>query len=162
MTGVGGVGATHPHSKFSIAAFTDGTSNTLLVSEVNAWTVYRRNGPPSTTIPSSIAEAEAVVASAPEFKNTGHTEWPDGRVHHQGFTTLPPNSYVRCTDSGTTYNCDFNSWQEGRNGINRQTRSSPPAATTPVSSRSPSPTAPREQSPTTSTSLSGAPPERTH
>ncbi|HQX51031.1 MAG TPA: DUF1559 domain-containing protein [Planctomycetaceae bacterium] len=107
-------------TRFNFAAFTDGTSNTLLVGEVKAWTAYRRNGgPPSTAIPSSTAEAEAVVASAPEFKNTGHTEWPDGRVHHEGFTTtLPPNSYVRCPDSGTTYNCDVNSWQEGCNGIN--------------------------------------------
>ncbi len=56
-----------------------------------------------------------------EFKDTGHTEWPDGRVHHEGITTtLPPNSFVRCTNAGTTYDCDFNSWQEGKNGINGQ------------------------------------------
>lgn len=122
VTGAGGDGAAHPNSKYSFANFTDGTSNTLLVGEVKAWTPYRRNGgPPTTTIPSTVADAEAVVASAAEFKDTGHTEWPDGRVHHEGFTTtLPPNSIVRCTNAGTTYDCDFNSWQEGKNGVNGQ------------------------------------------
>ncbi len=120
VTGVGGDGATFPNSKLGFAAFTDGTTNTLLVGEVKAWTPYRRNsGPPSTTIPSTIAEAETVVASASDFKDTGHTEWPDGRVHHEGFTTtMPPNSVVRCSNAGITYDCDFNSWQEGRNGVN--------------------------------------------
>lgn len=120
VTGQGGDGATHPNSKFSFAAFTDGTSNTLLAGEVKAWTPYRRNGgPPATTIPSTVAEAQTVVASGAEFKDTGHTEWPDGRVHHEGFTTtLPPNSNVPCTNGSVTYDCDFNSWQEGKNGVN--------------------------------------------
>ena len=70
-------------------------------------------------VPQSVAEAEAIIASGAEFKNTGHTEWPDGRVHHQGFTTtLPPNSRVECTDGTSTFDCDFNSWQEGKDGIN--------------------------------------------
>ncbi len=120
VTGAGGDGATHPNSKFSFAAFTDGTSNTLLVGEVKAWTPYRRNGgPPSTKVPASVADAQTVVASAGEFKDTGHTEWPDGRVHHDGVTTtLVPNSKVPCTNAGSTYDCDYNSWQEGRNGVN--------------------------------------------
>ncbi len=122
VTGAGGDGATHPNSKFTFAAFSDGTSNTLLLSEVKAWTPYRRNGgPPSTTVPASVAQAQAIVASAPDFKDTGHTEWPDGRVHHEGVTTtLPPNSRVPCINAGTTYDCDYNSWQEGRNGLNGQ------------------------------------------
>ena len=122
VSGTGGDGSTHPNSKFSFAAFTDGTSNTLLVSEVKAWTPYRRNGgPPASTVPSTVAEAQVVVASGAEFKDTGHTEWPDGRVHHEGFTTtLPPNSNVPCTNGGVTYDCDFNSWQEGKNGVSGQ------------------------------------------
>lgn len=122
VTGAGGDGATYPNSRLSFAAFTDGTSNTLLVGEVKAWTAYRRNGgPPSTNVPMSIAEAQAVVISAGEFKDTGHTEWPDGRVHHEGFTTtLPPNSRVPCVNAGINYDCDYNSWQEGRNGLNGQ------------------------------------------
>ena len=122
VTGLGGDGATYPNSKLSFAAFTDGTSHTLLVGEVKAWTPYRRNGgPPTVAIPASVADAQAVVASGAEFKDTGHTEWPDGRVHHEGFTTtLPPNSNVPCVNAGVTYDCDFNSWQEGKNGTSGQ------------------------------------------
>ena len=119
VTSAGGDGATFPNSKLGFADFSDGTSNTLLVSEVKAWTPYRRNGgPPSTTVPASVADAQTVTASGAEFKDTGHTEWPDGRVHHEGFTTtLVPNSNVACTNAGLTYDCDYNSWQEGKNGL---------------------------------------------
>lgn len=120
-TGQGGDGAFFPNAKLRMAAFTDGTSSTLLVSEVKAWTPYYRNGGPSTTVaPGSVAAAEAVIASGAQFKNTGHTEWPDGRVHHHGFTTaMPPNSGTSCSDGTTTYpECDYNSWQEGKNGLN--------------------------------------------
>ncbi len=120
VTERGGNGAFFPNAKLRIADFIDGTSNTLLISEVKAWQHYRRNGGPSTkTVPNSLSEAEAIVASGAQFKNTGHTEWPDGRVHHHGFTTtMTPNSFVACNDSGTMYDCDFNSWQEGKFGIN--------------------------------------------
>ena len=119
-TNQGGDGAFFPNSRHTLAAFTDGTSNTLMVAEVKAWTKYRRNaGPPSPAVPQTVADAEAAVASGEQFKGTGHTEWPDGRVHHQGITTtMPPNAVVQCTDGTTTWDCDYNSWQEGRNGIN--------------------------------------------
>jgi len=119
-TGRGGDGAFYPNARLGIAAFTDGTSNTLLASEVKAWTPYRRNGGPvATTIPQDVTEAEAAIASGAQFKNTGHTEWPDGRVHHHGFTTtMIPNTKTSCTDGTSTFEeCDFNSWQEGRNGL---------------------------------------------
>ncbi len=115
----GGDGMTFPNSKLSTRDVIDGTTNTLLIGEVKAWTAYRRNGGPSTTTrPDTIADATTITMSAPDFKDTGHTEWPDGRVHHSGFTcTLGPNSKVTTTNAGTTYaNTDFNSWQEGRNG----------------------------------------------
>lgn len=118
-TGQGGNGMFYPNSSLSFRDSTDGSTNTLLAAEVKAWTPYTRNGGPSqTTIPQSIAEAEAIVASAPNFKNTGHTEWPDGRVHHTGITTtLGPNSKVRYSTGGVDYDeTDFNSWQEGKNG----------------------------------------------
>ncbi len=121
VSGRGGDGAFYPNAKLRMSAFTDGTSNTLLTSEVKAWTPYFRNGGPSTTtVPSTPAEAEVIIASGAQFKNTGHTEWPDGRVHHQGFTTaMPPNSLASCSDGTTTYiECDYNSWQEGKNGVN--------------------------------------------
>lgn len=116
----GGDGLFYPNSFLSLGSITDGTSNTLLAAEVKAWTPYMRNGGPSSTaIPGTQAEAEAIVASGVQFKNTGHTEWPDGRVHHTGFTTaLPPNADVHFTQGATTYlQMDFNSWQEGKRGV---------------------------------------------
>ena len=119
QTRQGGDGLFYPNSFLKIASVTDGTSSTLLAAEVKAWTPYRRNGGPSSTVmPNTQAEAEAIVASGSEFKDTGHTEWPDGRVHHTGFTAaMPPNSQVQHSNGGTTYSqTDFNSWQEGKNG----------------------------------------------
>ena len=65
----------------------------------------------------------AAFAGGAQFKlgprtndNTGHTEWPDGRVHHSGFTTVfAPNTYVGYSHSdGRAYDIDYNSQQEGR------------------------------------------------
>ncbi|MFK7777905.1 MAG: DUF1559 domain-containing protein [Gimesia sp.] len=117
--GSGGNGAFYPNASLTMAAFTDGTSNTLLASEVKGWQPYTRNGgPSSTTIPSTVSDAATITASGTQFKtNTGHTEWPDGRVHHTGFTvTMNPNSYVPYTNGGIEYNADYNSWQEGKDG----------------------------------------------
>lgn len=117
-----GDGITAPNSKLSFRDVTDGTSSTLAAAEVKAWTPYTRNGgPPTTAIPTNIADVQAAIATGTSFKlnpATGHTEWPDGRVHHTGITvTLVPNSNVTFTDSGVTYeNVDYNSWQEGRDG----------------------------------------------
>lgn len=114
----GGNGVFYPNSNLKLSRITDGTSNTLLAAEVKAWTHYTRNGgPASTDIPNDQAAAIAAVNSGDQQKNTGHTEWPDGRVHHTGFTaTLVPNSYVPFEYNGTEVDGDFNSWQEGKNG----------------------------------------------
>jgi prepilin-type N-terminal cleavage/methylation domain-containing protein len=114
----GGDGVIFPNSRIGMGAFVDGTSQTLLSSEVKAWQPYRRNGgPSSTTLPSSLTDATTITQSGAEFKDTGHTEWPDGRVHHSGFTvTLSPNSKVMTTNAGTSHVTDYNSWQEGKNG----------------------------------------------
>jgi len=118
QTRLGGNGSFYPNSKLNTAAFVDGTSNTLLAAEVRAWQPYTRNGGPAgTAIPATIADVQAQVAAGVQFKITGHTEWPDGRVHHTGMTTVcPPNSQVPFSSGGVEYDCDFNSWQEGRNG----------------------------------------------
>jgi len=116
--GQSGDGAFGPNARRKLADFTDGTANTLMASEVKAWTPYRRNGgPPATTVP-TMSTWPAVVASGGEFKDTGHTEWPDGRVHHEGMTTaFGPNALTPCRNGATTHpECDYNSWQEGRNG----------------------------------------------
>jgi len=114
----GGDGAFYPNSHLSMASFIDGTSNTLIAAEVKAWTTYTRNGGPSgTTIPGDATAASAIVTTGSQIKSTGHTEWPDGRVHHTGFTaTLTPNSFVPFVNGGQTVDADYNSWQEGKNG----------------------------------------------
>jgi prepilin-type processing-associated H-X9-DG protein len=119
QTGQAGDGLFYPNSNLPLARVTDGTSKTLLVAEVLAWQYYTRNGGPSTTeIPNTPTEAASIVTSGPDEKNTGHTEWPDGRVHHTGFTaTMTPNTEVPYTNSnGELVSADYNSWQEGKNG----------------------------------------------
>jgi prepilin-type processing-associated H-X9-DG protein len=106
-----------------MAQIEDGTSKTLLAAEVKAWTSYTRNSPPtSKTIPATVDQASAnVAAAASDYKDTGHTEWPDGRVHHTGFTTaMAPNTFVKYERNGEVLDADFNSWQEGKTGLGGQ------------------------------------------
>jgi len=122
-TNAGGDGITFPNAAFSLSSITDGTSNTLLASEVHAWQAYTRNGgPPTTTQPKTAAEVSVIAASGLNDRllpasqdGTGHTEWANGHCHHSGFTvTLTPNTDVVLVDTGTTYhNTDYNSRQEG-------------------------------------------------
>ena len=122
-TGRGGDGVFHPNSRLRPTDVTDGASNTLMIAEVKAFTPYSRNTPaaPNPTPPANADEVAALVAAAPDKKmgpavndNTGHTEWPDGRVHHGGFTTvLTPNTKVAAVYNGAAYDADFNSRQEG-------------------------------------------------
>lgn len=118
-TGASGDGAFYPNSRQRDTSFIDGMSNTLAAAEVKAWTEYTRNGgPTSTAVPASVSDVEAAVLSGAQHKITGHTEWPDGRVHHTGVTvTLTPNTFVRYVVGGNTVDADYNSWQEGRNGV---------------------------------------------
>ena len=116
VTRQGGNGAFYPNSHLRFGAFRDGTSNTLLASHVRAWQPYMRNGGPNQIeIPNTVAEAASITSSGGQFKITGHTEWPDGRVHHTGFTTtMRPNTEVEIDVNGEILSCDYNSWQEGK------------------------------------------------
>lgn len=119
----GGDGAFFVNSRTRPASFTDGTSNTLAAAEVKAFTSYFRNtADPGPTVPVLPVDLAALAGGA-SFKlgpntndNTGHTEWPDGRVHHSGMTTVfTPNTFVDYIHSdGHTYDIDYNSQQEGR------------------------------------------------
>jgi prepilin-type N-terminal cleavage/methylation domain-containing protein len=121
--GNGGDGVFFPNAKVTPVSISDGLSNTLMIAEVKTFTPYSRNmtSAPPTTPPATAADVAALVISAPDKKlgptlqdNTGHTEWPDGRVHHSGFTTvLAPNTKVVATINGINYDADFNSRQEG-------------------------------------------------
>jgi prepilin-type processing-associated H-X9-DG protein len=100
-----------------INAITDGTSNTLAMAEVKAWTPYFRNGgnPSSANTPPPSSPA-TVAGYGGDFKaDSGHTEWVDARVHQTGFTTVfSPNTKVLSTTGGATYDIDFNSMREGQ------------------------------------------------
>lgn len=118
---VAGDGAFQINRSTRFGHFLDGLSHTLCASEVKTYTSYLRN---------SDSDPGRAVPDSPEFfanfsgqrklgpgveQNTGHTVWPDGRVHHAGFTTVfTPNTHVPYEYDGRIYDIDFNSWQEGR------------------------------------------------
>lgn len=126
----GGDGAFFVNSSLKTRDFKDGTSYTLLAAEVKAFTSYFRNtDDPGATAPEEPADLTP-LATGPslQFKlgpetndNTGHTEWPDGRVHHSGFTTVfRPNTVVEYLHvDGQTYDIDYNSLQEGKSNTQR-------------------------------------------
>ncbi|MFV0445464.1 MAG: DUF1559 domain-containing protein [Planctomycetaceae bacterium] len=119
-TGRFGDGPFEPNCKFSLTSITDGTSNTLMAADVKSWSPTRRTGGPTpTTIPQNLAQVEALMTQGTVFRDNGHTEWFDGIVHHAGFTTvLTPNSNPTCSDGASVLKgCNFNSWQEGSNGL---------------------------------------------
>ncbi len=124
VTGVGGDGLFYPNGSLRLEDAKDGTSNTLLASEVKSWQAYTRNAPPPTTaVPQSLADVVAAVSvglpdriQVATADGTGHTEWANGHSHHSGFTTtMTPNTNVAWTYSGVVFDADFASRQEGSN-----------------------------------------------
>ncbi len=94
-----GDGAVGPNQGTRLSDILDGTSSTLLVSEVRAYQKYGRNTPMAGGNAVPGPTLQEVVAKIPGgmswCRPNGHTEWPDGRVHHEGFTTTaPPNGRV--------------------------------------------------------------------
>lgn len=120
VNGREGDGPFFVNSQRTLSNVSDGTSNTLCAAEVHAFTSYIRNtSDPGRTPPSSTQFFQGMTGQlklGPELNsNTGHTEWPDARVHHSGFTTTyPPNTRVSYDYEGNTYDIDFNSMQEGK------------------------------------------------
>lgn len=112
-----------PNLSRSFAAFTDGTSQTLLMAEVKNWQVNIRdcgtlsqiNDPAN--IPSPYADPKMV---APEYQGTGcslriegHCEWPEVAVHHIGMTTAwPPNKQTPGGPGYSIPDVDLNSRRE--------------------------------------------------
>jgi hypothetical protein len=122
VTGQGGNGLFYPNSRIRMASIRDGSTNTLLASEVRSWQAYTGAvSPPSTAQPLTVADVVAAVDVGLKDRiqpatadGTGHTEWANGQSQHSGFTTtLPPNTNVVWTWQGVTYDVDFASQGEG-------------------------------------------------
>ncbi len=120
VNGQRGDGPFYVNSKTRYGDIQDGSSNTLCIAEVKAFTSYIRN----TTDPGSSPPSDPTAFNGYSgqlklgtdlHQNTGHTEWSDGRVHHSGFTTVfTPNTVVNYDHEGRSYDIDFNSVQEGK------------------------------------------------
>lgn len=110
-----GHGAMGANSRLSIGSVSDGTSNTLLYSEVKAYTPYFRNAGIGGDLVMPIAPG-AIAGLGGDFKsNSGHTEWVDGRAHQTSFTaTFSPNTKVPYNVGGTEYDIDWTNQQEGK------------------------------------------------
>jgi prepilin-type N-terminal cleavage/methylation domain-containing protein/prepilin-type processing-associated H-X9-DG protein len=115
--GHGGDGISHPNGAINFAALLDGTSHTIAFAEVKAWTPYFRDGgnPSAANMPIPSAPSQVVALGGSFKKNSGHTEWVDGRVHQSGVTgTFPPNTKVLFASGGKIYDVDFTSAREGK------------------------------------------------
>jgi prepilin-type N-terminal cleavage/methylation domain-containing protein/prepilin-type processing-associated H-X9-DG protein len=127
QTGAGGDGMFAPNARIKPGAIRDGLSNTLGAAEVKAFTPYIRNTGDPGPAPPSAPDQIAALTTGGQAKlgpatndNTGHTEWPDGRVHHSGFTTVfTPNTVVPFSSSSGVFNIDYNSRQEGNSATQR-------------------------------------------
>lgn len=115
--GAPGDGAFAPNSNFNPAHFTDGTTNTLCVSEVKCYTPNIGNDALATDTPPTLAtilsySSGSFTASVPGSTG-GHREWTDGKVHETGFTTaFTPNTKVMITNGTVTVDGDYISCKE--------------------------------------------------
>lgn len=114
-----GAGVLGTNRSLNLSSVTDGTSNTLMFSEVKAYNPYFRNANMQGEIelPQS---ADGLISLGGDFKtNSGHTEWVDGRAHQSGFTAaFTPNTQILFTDSdGQVYDIDWTNRQEGKGGL---------------------------------------------
>jgi prepilin-type N-terminal cleavage/methylation domain-containing protein/prepilin-type processing-associated H-X9-DG protein len=117
-----GDGAFTVNQPTTFAAIADGTSNTLAMAEVKAFTPYLfDNGNPTALYPVPGDPATAVGYGGQFSLVGGHTKWVAARVHQSGFTTVfPPNTAMPYTPGGKTYpSIDFVSCREGTttNGV---------------------------------------------
>ena len=116
-----------PNASRRLAEFTDGTSQTLLASEVKAYQPALRDcgaggfaniGNPG-QIPAPDANPDVV---APEYSSClnltdgGHTEWPDGGALQTGFTTAWPPNKRTLGGPGRTVDVDLVSMREKKGG----------------------------------------------
>lgn len=107
------LGAFFPKSRLQPRNFRDGLSNTFAFAEVKAYTPYFRNaGLDNPAIPTA---ADLCILGGQFKRNSGHTEWVDGRVHQTGFTTVfTPNKPTKCSIGGEELQVDWTNMQEGK------------------------------------------------
>lgn len=115
MTSEVGDGIFHPEQFFGLNAVLDGTSNTIAMAESRAYSPYYRNAAIAGIV-AMPATPDAICSLGGEFKkDSGHTEWVDGRAHQTAFTTtFGPNAKVKCIVSGQNYAADWTNMQEGK------------------------------------------------
>lgn len=105
------------------ADFTDGTSQSLLMSEVKNYTPYIRDcgGLKNINDPNVIPPPDAdPLTVAPEYSSAGctfllnaHSQWAEVTVHHIGFTTAwPPNKKTPGGPGNAYPDVDLNSQRE--------------------------------------------------
>lgn len=115
----GGRGSFFPESWLKPSAFRDGMSKTLALAEVKAYTGYERNASATDQLPIPATAADLPGGGQGKYgddlmKNTGHTEWVDGRCHQTGFTTaFTPNAHVQPDRVGQR-SIDWTNMQEGK------------------------------------------------
>jgi prepilin-type N-terminal cleavage/methylation domain-containing protein len=98
----GGEGMFFPNSAVGFRHCIDGASKTLMVSEVKAYQAFDSGGNKGNATPVSQPTEICPLTSA--IKETGHTEWVDGKIHETGFTaTFPPNTVVKCREFDTDW-----------------------------------------------------------
>ena len=108
-----GDGAFGTNSRLSPRSFVDGMSSTLAVAEVRTYQPYLRNTrDPGQAASDHLAFSQSLSG---QLKTTGHTVWPDGRVHHSGITTaFGPNAFVPYPLGDEILDIDYTSQQEGK------------------------------------------------
>ncbi len=84
----------------SLAQFIDGTSNTILFSEIRSFQPSMKCGSLFSSIPNPLASSfpgpndpiPAAYAGCAKVDDAKHSRWSNGGVYHSGFTTAwPPN-----------------------------------------------------------------------
>jgi type II secretory pathway pseudopilin PulG len=110
-----GGGGFAPFSRLKAITYLDGTSKTLALAEVKAYTPRSQDvtGMPPTA-PASPEAIGPLVTSGSWSEEGGHTEWVCGRTLHIGFTTtFAPRTIVPYNVGGKTFDIDISSTREG-------------------------------------------------
>jgi prepilin-type N-terminal cleavage/methylation domain-containing protein len=92
-----GNGAFGVNTRYTSAAFTDGLSNTIGLSEIKSFQPVYNKSNTAAAIGLAMPLTPTAVAGmcSGTLSTTGHTEWVDGKIHETSFTgTLSPNSQV--------------------------------------------------------------------